>query len=307
MRRFPVMLPLLLLALIPDAAAWAAGPAVPLVFTRGDTVYRLEPGAGRPRRIGTGRQPALSPDGRRAVWVEAGGDPARSRLVLRDLDGGAASVLASPGGFLGSPGFSPDGRSVAFTRAGEDGRRELWTVRPGGRAVRLARVGDDCFEPAWSAAEGAVACHDMKRLFLIAPDGRVLRETPLAAFAGGRDDMFSSADRFAVHPFAARIVFSMGVPGTPLFRKKVPDISSALFLFDPATGKTSRLTPENLTAFAPAWTPDGEAVVFTGYTDARAGAADPFEIWMLRPGGVPERIGPGEDAKPPAAAGRAGP
>lgn len=303
--RTALALPALFALLVAGTApATAANPAWPLVFTSGKAVLFLAPGTAKARTIGQGRSPDLSPDGKRAVWIEQGEDAATARLVLCDLDTGATSVMAKPGGFLHTPRFIQGGQAVVFVRLGEGATQELWLARPGDTPTRLARaggdLGDSFFEPMWFPAEGFIGYNDMRNLYTWKPTGGLVRTMPLADLAPGHEAMFTSADRVAASPDGASLVFSLPVPGTPLFRKKVPDLSSALFLYDVRSGKTTQLTPPQLTAFAPAWTPDGKAVVFTGYTDAQAGERDPFRIWIVHPGGAPQIIGKGEDAMPPA-------
>lgn len=284
--------------------AKAADLTCPLVFTQAGNVLFLAPGAAKARKLGRGRAPALSPDGKRAVWIESGKNPEMERLVLYDLDAGTTTPLTRAGDTMQSPRFVLDGQAVVFSRLGKEAVQELWLVRPGEAPTRLARAGgeagNDFFEPMWFSADGAIGYHDMHHLFVLRPDGTPVRTMPLATLAPGQENMFTSADRMAASPDGATLVFSLSVPGTPLFRKKVPDTSNALFLFDTRTGKSTPLTPPSLTAFAPAWTPDGQAVVFTGYTDVQAGGRDPFRIWIVQPGGQPVDLGKGEDAMPPA-------
>ena len=295
-----VFLTSLLLIFLTPMALWSETLPPPLVYTRGDTVlFKTE---GPPREIGHGRQPALSAGARQAVWVEHGDDPARAQLTLCDIALGQAVPLAKTGGYLASPRFSPDGRGIVFLRRAEAGMSELWSVRPGEKPHRLAQAGgqagDDFFEPVFSPADGRIMYHDMGFLYAMSPAGQVIAKTPLTHFTQGRAGVFTSTDRFVPRPNSTALAFSMPVEGSPLFRKKVPDLSSALFLFDPQSGKVSRLTPKNITAFAPAWTPDGSALTFTGYDDKQAGSAWPFRIWMVRPDQPPVDMGPGEDPMP---------
>lgn len=291
-----------ILTAAPARLASAAEPSTPLIYVLKNTVMLLDGQSSQPRKIGQGRQPSLAPDGLRVVWVENGEDPAKASIVSYDAATGQKTLLAKPGGYLQSPRFSPDGRSVAFTCMGQDGRQSLWLVRNGEKPVQLPTAGDGLlFELAWTPDGAFITAQDMRWLRFFKPDGSEARRVALSDVTGGRQDAVTSADRFSLRPGGhGEILFSMMVPGTKLFQKKVPDLSSALFLYDPKSDTTTRLTPESLTAFAPSWTPDGQGLVFTGYTDVQAGAAYPFRVWSMRLGDSPKEVTPGEDPAPPS-------
>jgi Tol biopolymer transport system component len=280
----------------------AAETSTPLIYGLKGAVMLLDGQSGQPRNIGQGRQPSLAPGGLRAVWVENGEDPAKACLVAYDAATGKRTLLAKPGGYLQSPRFSPDGQTVAFTRMGENGRQSLWMVHSGGKPVQLPATGDgSLFELAWTPDGAFITAQDMSWLRFFKPDGSEARRVALKEVTGGKQDAVTSGDRFCLRPGGSgEILFSMMVPGTKLFHKKVPDLSSALFLYDPKSGKTTRLTSDNLTAFAPSWTPDGQGLVFTGYTDVQAGSAYPFRVWSMRLGDSPREVTPGEDPAPPS-------
>lgn len=297
----PLLAAAVLLSCSPAAAA---GPDFPMVYAVKDSVMLAGPGV-PPRELGTGRQPCLSPGGDKAAWVEHGDDPAKARIVVLDLKSGALTELAGTGGYTLSPRWSPDGGAIAYVTRSEGGPSELWTLKPGGKPSLVARSGaasgDDIFEPVWPPDGGHILYHDMRHLYRVKPGGQQAGRTALSEITGGKETSVTSSDRFAPRPGGSgEMLYTIAVPGTKLFQRKVPDLSSAVFLFDPRTGKSRRLTPENVTAFAPAWTPDGGAFVFTGYTDKQAGEAYPFRVWTARPGQPPEELGPGENPMPPS-------
>jgi len=285
--------------------AMAAGLGWPLVFERKGTVFLLPAEGGQARRLGKGWEPSLSPGGSRAVWVESSAKASTARLVLCDTAAGTLRELARPSENVLTPRFSPDGARVAYVRRFLGGE-ELLAVRPGEAPVVLARSGPQgpsFYEPMWSPDGAHVATQDMRELTFWNLDGKAARRLALGTITGAGTDMLSSAHRFALRPGKpGHIAFSMGTEGTALFRKKVPDVSSGLFLYDEGTGTTTALTPKELTAFAPAWTPDGRALVFTGYTDVQAGGEYPFRTWMLEPGGRAVDLGPGAGPMPPSGA-----
>lgn len=293
---------MLCLALVFTATAscLAADSIYPFVYSdaKGDVLLAEKPGQ-KPKKLGTGNTPALSPGGRQAVWLEKVTD-VDTRLVLHDVDSGKTSPIAPPGGFLLSPGWSPKGDAVLYLRR-VSGRSELWTVRPAGAPVLLATAGaatgNDFFEPVWTPDGERVCYQDMSYYYEMTLDGKVASRTELSVF--GDQKMFTSSDRFVLRPNAqGTVVFTMSVPGSKLFQKKVPDMNTAIFMYDAATKAITRLTAENMTAFSPAWSPSGEELLFCGYTDVQAGAAYPFRVFSLRLGAQPVELFPGEAPMP---------
>jgi len=73
--------------------------------------------ASTPLMSTAGNDLAISPDGRRVVYLA---DPGRPQLYVRSLsDFSATPIAATDGATVGSPFFSPDGESLAFFDAGQ--------------------------------------------------------------------------------------------------------------------------------------------------------------------------------------------
>lgn len=285
-----------------------ASAATPLAFGKQGAIFLATDAATirTAKVVGKGRQPSLAPGGQWIVWVESGKKEGEDRILLYDARTNQTTPLANASNaFLTFPNWSPDGKRVAYVRSSTSGPRELWLVTPGGEPKRIAQqgaeTGDDFFEPTWAPDGTRILYHDMSALFFMTLDGKIAQKIPLPEIYGGDAKLFSSADRFVLRPGGSgEILFSVGLPGTPLFQKKVPDISSGLFLYDPRTRKSAALTPQSLTAFAPTWSPDGATLYFTGYTDKQAGGQYPFRIFSLQPGGAAIELAPGEDPAPPS-------
>ncbi|MBX6332221.1 MAG: PD40 domain-containing protein [Gemmatimonadaceae bacterium] len=101
---------------------------------------------------GDDREPALSPDGARIVFVsDRSGVP---RLWIMDATGAHQAALAT--GSAGytperAPTWSPDGAQIAFTST-RSGISQVYLVAPtGGNAVQLTHESGGAFDPAWSA------------------------------------------------------------------------------------------------------------------------------------------------------------
>lgn len=96
-------------------------------------------------------EPALSPDGKRLVWVEVADDLASSWLVLADALGQKPKVLTGPGFTDRDPTWTADGEGIVFSsnRASKD-RFDLYTVRKDGSCLTALSTFENSSQKATS-------------------------------------------------------------------------------------------------------------------------------------------------------------
>lgn len=127
----------MLLSLLVLAAAWpCAAPArATVVYSQGvgPTVVAAQDTGLQPVRLGTGRQPVVSPDGRLVAFGTDRG------LVLTPADGSAPPTTVLADARASPVAFSPDGAAIVGERTSTAGHRRSTFAVPvtGGRAVTL--------------------------------------------------------------------------------------------------------------------------------------------------------------------------
>ena len=218
----------LLLAAVAAAPAQAKLVYVKQADTAQPVVYVATDKGKQQKRLGTGRAPAISPDGRWVafVTVPAGGSR-RDTVVLTKLEAGAQRFVMQAEAIT-SLRFSPDSRRIA---AVADGRRiRVYDIAKGKR--RVAAAGD---------IRGYSFAPDSKRIVF----GEAAGEDPQAnsdlyvvrAMAGDDPDRLTTS-RDALNPvWGPQEVFF------DRFEKREDDAPAYnLFAVDPATKDVRRLT-----------------------------------------------------------------
>jgi eukaryotic-like serine/threonine-protein kinase len=246
------------LALV-TAAAWGASRVL--------APQSLAIEAGRSRQVTRDPVPelfvAISPDGREVAY-QSGWSELRTRIEVRDVEGGRPLILTGDwGGAQAHPGWTRDGRSVLFDHAGTEAERPsgVWKLpRLGGEAVRPDSADNaskfrgltirvfDRDSMGFTDAEGRSAVYALtKPLSDVVPSTlRIRHDGKAVAFMAGNPDYISSWTNIA--PSAIWVL----VPGD-----------------DPV-----RVTDATSLNASPEWLPDGSLL----YVSNKGGTRD---IWVV--------------------------
>ena len=271
-------------------------PGAIALYNRNDWVYYLAPPGKQPRKLVQGRQPALSPDGKKIAYlkVRKGLGGGEGLMVLDLTTGQTVTLLPLLPERIDGPSWSPQGDLLAFIynlkeinliKADGSGRQKIFS---------MSHISDQ--PPHWASDGKSLFVHDFRDLFQIDLAGQELAKTSLVTITG-RENAVGDGNWFLSHPQDPQLwAFTMAVEGTKKFNKIVTGPNFALFLYDTRTRKRTRLTPPDMLATSHSWSRDGQYLYFSGYREPHYQARDPFRIYRLnRDGTGLTELGKGEN------------
>jgi serine/threonine-protein kinase len=213
--------------------------------------------------------PALSPDGRFLAY--AGGSSLRTRLYLRQVSGGRATLLTEDSAAIEvAPSWSPDGSRILFAT-----QRGLFSIpASGGPARQEAPAAAGIVSAAWSP--------DGKTIAYVAGDSIYLKPNGGTARVLARSYSVTGC-RWS--PDSIRLACAGGnaffTTVGPLFGNLAP---SWVELVDTRSGVRTSVTDSVARNSSPAWSPDGRWLYFISNRDGPsdiyripAGARGPIE------------------------------
>lgn len=304
-------------------AVGAVGLTAPASAQSGDALTPFEPL--QVFGLEYAADPQLSPDGRHIAYMRVSGDIMRDRfrptIWLYDIENADHRPLAHGHGSYASPRWSPSGDRLAFI-ATEDGRSELraiyldtqeivtiaatpaapraflWTP-DGGRVVFTMFRPEDPPSPAalprrpsgasWAEAALVFETTTYRRDGAgYVPPGTVhLYEAPAEGGTPRRlTDETADIGPMTITPDGRSVIVSANFePGA-----EADPIESDLYAIDLINGARTRLTDRDGPDAAPAISPDGRTIAYTGFDDRRRG----FQVAQLyvvdRDGGTPRSL-----------------
>jgi TolB protein len=216
-------------------------------------IFSIDPdGSGRERLVDRGREPAVSADGKRIVYVK-GGD-----LYTANRSGGDEVQVTDTPVVERHPSFSPSGNKLLFaTNSTVNKPGHIFTVRTdGGDRTQLTQSEHGDSEPAYSPdGNKIVFVRDLPpsitQLFKMDADGGDREQLTSGDFAVDAPTWSPNGDRIAFE--------GIDGPGT------------SIFALDPNGSFLERLTFTDLDDKEPAYSPSGNKVVFRGTRDDKKG------------------------------------
>jgi TolB protein len=239
-------------------AALAAGPQRKIAFERGNNVWvaNLDGTAGK--KIASGALPNISPDGARLAFNTSEDSKTRPgperHIAVADLASGKVTIFKDiPSDNCFGPVWSPDGSKLAFSiMAEKEWQLGLMNADGSGfRFVKNAALKSDAFgAPTWSVDGKSIFCHDLDNLYQIDLDGNVLKEWKLSEIL--TEASMNGGDRLSVAPHGKTLLMDVDL-NAEHSRKNWDGPQPAIYEFDPATGKTTRVTGKKDFVWDPYW------------------------------------------------------
>lgn len=266
MLRLPLLILSFLIFVISEAPA--AEPSRHICFSRDRAVWIANLDGTGARKIVSGDDPAISPDGARIAYTEPGKGSVRHIAVI-EIGSGKKVVfrnLASDNAY--GPIWSSDGQRLVFMIfTGKHWRLGLMAGDGSGfQFVEAAPTGgQDLFSPAWATDDKSIYAQDLTNIYQVDLTGKVLAQWKVS-------DAFSNADMNSndrLEPASDGKSFLVDADLSEEGNiKSWEGPPPAIFLFDTSTGKARRVSPAKVYAWDPCWL-DAKTYLFTSTIDGR--------------------------------------
>lgn len=229
-------------------------------------------------------QPAALPSSGQIAFVSPGGGGWDDRLFTMPAAGGPSFLVADI--HAEYPDWSPDATMIAF----DDGQNlqgtseavpngDIYTVRADGSSLRQVTFEGAAFSPSWSpdGTRLAVGAHvrgstsGIAWIDLSSGTMTAVTSNPFPGYWDGEPDVSPTGDQIAF----IRVRELIGRGGQRNL--------AAIFVVDADGGGLRRLTPWNLDAGTPSWSPDGRRIAFNSRDHALVNRAS--QIFTIAPNG----------------------
>ncbi len=244
----------------------AVATAAPVIaFQRDADIWVAEVDGSHPKKIATGSYPAISPDGTRIVF-NTGGE--KRRIALVEVASKKVKMFRDeiPSDNCFGAIWSPDGLQIIFNIYSEE-KWHLGSIRPDGSGFRYLKKSTGMSDSLWSicwAADGASFYgQDLDRIYHFSVEGKELARWEVKKLFP--EGAFSSGSRFTMSPDGKRMLMEVEMDEEDVTNPGWDGPPPALWLWEMATGKTTRLTPKGLLATEGCWQ-NNEKILYVSQT-----------------------------------------
>jgi len=267
MLRLPLLICALTILVLPEAIAESTRH---ICFSRDRGVWIANLDGSGARKIVTGDDPAISPDGARIAYTESGKGKAVIRhIAVIELASGKKAVFANlPSDNAYGPVWSPDGRQLLFNIfTGDHWRFGLIGLDGSGFQFVQAppAVTQDLFSPAWATDGKTLYAQDITNIYQIDLNGNTLAQWKISEALPNAD--MNSGNRIEPSDDGKTCLVDadLNEEGSVKSWEGPPP---AIFLFDVSAGKAHRVSSAKLYAWDPYWL-NAKEYLFTSTIDGR--------------------------------------
>lgn len=197
-----------------------------------------------------GTDACLSPDGTRIAYTDMGAPDHVRRIGVFDLEAGKVKLMDTACHNCYGPVWSPDGNYLVYNAMiGNE-----WSIKCVDKdnlhPLPVADAEDSLqgyFSPTWSSDSRKIAVQNMSGVYIYDLDGKLVRSIPF-----GQIDttiQFSSTSSFCLTGKEDKLVF-WGSDGSAAVAART-DAPAAVYVYDLATAKTSRISPRGYDCWRP--------------------------------------------------------
>jgi len=287
--QFLFALAIVVLTALPSEAAFP-GKNGRISFVDGPDVFTMNPDGSDVRQLTsiTGDNSAFfanwSPDGKFLVFFEVPGPDYLGQLWMMKADGSDLHrVFSDDAGFDDeAPSFSPDGKHIVFTRCGAIGTEfncSIYRIKSDGTgltAITPLVIESSDFAPVYAPDGSKIVFEGYGRngilgaLYTVNPDGSDIRQLTASAIGGYRADW---------SPDSQKLVFSSHCCNPP---------PPFLYSIGRNGGAIKHLTNNGglYWELAPAWSPQGDAIVFWTLSTIDGS----YAIWTITANGTDAKL-----------------
>jgi TolB protein len=240
--------------------------AAPMIaFERSDAVWVANIDGTGEKKIADGIFPAISRDGSRVAFntvEKTSGTTYVRHMAVAEIATGKTNVFKDvPSDNSYYPSWSADGKRILFTTR----PHEVWDVvviDADGTDFHVLRKAEPnavtFYSPVWARDGQSVFCQDMTNVYQIGLDGKTIAQWKIDKIVAKGD--MSGDCRIDVSPDGRRLLLSIEM-GEEANRKDWDGPLPALWSFDIASQKATRLTPKKLFGWDGVWI-DNDNIMF---------------------------------------------
>lgn len=228
-----------------------AQAASKIAFERGDSIWVANIDGTSVKKLTTGSQPDISPDGTRVAFNTNDSKTTPERhIAIVELASGKVTVFSKvPSKYSFDPAWSPDGKTLLFSTL-IDNDWQLAQINADGSSYRLIPHTNNFYAPTWSADGKTFFCQNLDSIDQRSLDGTQIKKWNVRAILP--NSSMNSSSSLNASPNGKMLLLEADMEEDSN-RKDWDGPPPALWLLDLATDKTTRLTDAGVFAWSPYW------------------------------------------------------